>query len=487
MKKIFLFLILVSLLSFQVDAYTWKTKLYDNFMNFELRPVLDKDKEWVSKNLDQIGKNLELINCSNNLNEVSSKLKRYQKELNSFNYFDLKIDFNMFKKKVFLLYQEVNLIKRRCLKTEFIPNNFKEFIFNPDSGNNVNLTGENYFVKITNKGDKEVSPVLLINKRDWSNLNTLMFSVVNSSMNDKEKALAIWEFVKNNRYHQDSPLEYQQRVSVDILNTIGFGNCGTATNLVVDLATIAGLDAREHRLGGHIISEVFFDNKWNILDADGKCVYLNPDGTFASVDDLENNISILNSCDSEVYDYEYLEKAYASPNNNKVYAYKAKDRDKQFKYILRPDETVVFQKYNTGKYFSATNYSEPKFYSNSYFVYKPKNNNKKIEFDYPYPLVGGILSGYSDSKIKIYFLDEKGVPVKIFQGKGEILIDFSKHFRNGYGFPQFTYTLKFSNEIDKLNIYTEVQTASSSLPLLKKGENLVELEGKDLELTFGVS
>jgi len=107
MKKIFLFLILVSLLSFQVDAYTWKTKLYDNFMNFELRPVLDKDKEWVSKNLDQIGKNLELINCSNNLNEVSSKLKRYQKELNSFNYFDLKIDFNMFKKKVFLLYQEV--------------------------------------------------------------------------------------------------------------------------------------------------------------------------------------------------------------------------------------------------------------------------------------------------------------------------------------------------------------------------------------------
>lgn len=128
---------------------------------------------------------------------------------------------------------------------------------------------------------------------DFTNAETILASILDAGMTDKEKALAIYEFVKAWRFHWH--LEHErERVfdPVKLIGVYGFGHCGETAWAMEQLARRAGLEARVWELYGHIVSELYFDGRWHILDADLELTYDHPDGHLASVEELAASPSL---------------------------------------------------------------------------------------------------------------------------------------------------------------------------------------------------
>ncbi len=72
----------------------------------------------------------------------------------------------------------------------------------------------------------------------------------------------LWRFVHENAYH-DVPIN-AQRWWYDYwptLNSLGFGFCGHLAAVYVEVARAAGYDARIWGLYGHVVPEIFADNR----------------------------------------------------------------------------------------------------------------------------------------------------------------------------------------------------------------------------------
>lgn len=482
-------LIIATYLLFTLNYSTLPSRAYDFIMRSELRPVLAQDIEELNSNLELIAEVLDSASpeCGTVL-EFSKKFTELKSKQKGKFMFQL----DRVKKETILLYQNI-LTHQDCKYNPVMIDDLERFKVNGERLL-VNFTSlnKNNLVRIKNNGDKEVQPVLIINGIDNSNLKTIASRLTLGDLTDQEKALRIWNFVKNHKYQANNPTKYVARDSIDLIHSWGYGNCGVATRAIVDLARLSGLQAREHRLGSHIVSEIYYNGAWHVFDADGKVYYKKNDGTFASVEDIESDLSLLSKASSEVYPQEYLEKAYQTKENNVVFNYVAKNINKEVRYILRPSESIIFLDDSNNRYFSGANYQEPEEYSNSYFVYEPKNYEKIISFTYPYPIVAGILTGKSD-QTSIYFSSNLAQWQKIYSGSGEFQIDLTKFFTNGYGTPDNNYHLFFTKHASSLKMVTEVQISSKSLPLLQTGPNIIELidnfdyDNQEIDLEFGFS
>lgn len=104
------------------------------------------------------------------------------------------------------------------------------------------------------------------------------------SESSKEHLERIFEFAKTRHAHS-IPL-YESGSFHDPLlyiNTLGTGFCDDAASLVASLASAAGFKARTLWLSGHVVAEVFFEDKWRVFDADALGL-LHENGEFASHD-----------------------------------------------------------------------------------------------------------------------------------------------------------------------------------------------------------
>lgn len=489
------FIVLLLISFFFLNEANWRSQAYDWFMAFDYRPVISRDKLEIKTNLAQIEQNLLAIeqNCPLALSAERQTLESLKQELNNFSFRNFVYDLNQFQKKVFLFYKQINDLRKECLFPSVKRDSPQEILtFTVTSANynrTIDLSGadssswQNNWVMIENKGETAVQPQVFINNQNFASLENILSVIIKNEMTNKEKALAIWQFVKEHKYSFRNPTAYVPRTSLDLINSWGYGNCGYTARAVIDLATLAGLVAREHRLGGHIVSEIYYDEAWHILDADGGVYYSKTDGTLASVGEVAQNLELLRNFNSTVYTYNYLETAYKSTENNLVFAYQPQSSQK-FAYLLRPNEAVLFSNSNKGDYFSAVNYAEPPEYSNSYFIYQPEEPAKIISFYSPFPLVGGVIEGKSSSSVQIYLSRNKWTWDKIYQGDaGEFKIDFSSWFINGYNTPDQEYYLRFEEErvgeIRDLRVISEVQVAKTALPLLQTGKTN-QFEFRDL-------
>lgn len=472
-KKLALFVILMTVLLWTaMNDYPLLSIVYNAVMRSEYRLVFNKDKQDLRANINLIHENIQTIhkNCTIDITPLEKEMTTKQKEVEELSWKQLIFDINHLKKEIFFLHKNINKIKKKCLGTKeiLVLDHTKTYtITTPLFITNLALDSTELpsFVKIGNNGDNTIKPNFIVNGRDMSSMKSIVQSIATEAMTDKEKALAIWNFVKDSKYHFGNPTTYVERDSIDLINSWGYGNCGFTTRAVIDLARMTGLPAREYRLGVHIVPEVYFNEKWHVLDADGGVYFTNDDGTIASVEDIENDITLLTTANSSVYSYDYFQKSYSTTKNNVIFDYETQDINKKIEYELRPGETVLFMNSNRGDYFSAVDYSEPPEYSNSFFIYEPKNTEKIIYFSYTYPLVGGVISGEANSDIKIYFTAGETWH-KIYDGNaGTFTVDYSSLFKNGYGLPDTMYTLRFTtDEIIHLKIISEVQVAPRSLP-----------------------
>ena len=149
-------------------------------------------------------------------------------------------------------------------------------------------------VTITNQ--HSVPVLVRLTRPGWPDLTsaeTILASILDVGMTDKEKALAIFEFVKAWRRHwYPSYTSEEMHDPVKLVGVYGYGFCDDAAQVTEQLARRAGLHVRVWELDGHVVSEIYFDGGWHIVDADMERTYDHPDGHLAGVEDLAADPSL---------------------------------------------------------------------------------------------------------------------------------------------------------------------------------------------------
>ncbi len=246
----------------------------------------------------------------------------------------------------------------------------------------------NLSVTLKNVGQTDVrSAWLVVNGRDWYSIDTLLASIVEPDMSDREKAFAVYELFKKSFYHYnvaECRVDDEGYLVSDVLDPVKmfnmYENNGCSLH-AINLATMwqrLGLEARVINFKSiHWVSEVFYDDAWHMLDADARVFFPKHDNeTVAGMADWANDRYLLkrahHSGDFAETDVKadldhathYLEKNSGRP-------YRAK-QDHRMDIHLRPDERIVYRWDNIGKFHDNWRHKKyvPKF-ANGRFVYAP--------------------------------------------------------------------------------------------------------------------
>ena len=125
-------------------------------------------------------------------------------------------------------------------------------------------------------------------------------------MTDGEKARALWEFLRRNRFHATTG-DFEVRDPVKMFNVYGFALCGDNAPRPHGPVAAAGLRARRGFPIGHCVVEAWYDGGWHMLDGDESIVFLNRDNrTIAS----EQAVARDHDLSKRAYPSEYLPAFY---------------------------------------------------------------------------------------------------------------------------------------------------------------------------------
>lgn len=152
---------------------------------------------------------------------------------------------------------------------------------------------ENVSVEVENRGDTTLTGFRLVaGQRNWHTVSKMLEGVLTPDMSEEQRARALWQFVRDHRYHWWPVSDFASESSdpVRFFNSYGYGFCGDAADVLGTLLRRAGFPVRLWNPGnppGHIVVEAYFDGAWHMLDADQDGLYLRHDArTIAGVNDL---------------------------------------------------------------------------------------------------------------------------------------------------------------------------------------------------------
>lgn len=139
-------------------------------------------------------------------------------------------------------------------------------------------------IAIENHGTRTLRNVrLFLNGRSYfhTTREILKFAVPPKAT-PKEKAFAIYEFVRRYRYHwwpSESSVNAGAELHnpVKFFNVYGYGFCDDAATNFAMLCRSAGLPARVWFLNGHVVAETDYDGASHVFDPDGEVFYLSSD------------------------------------------------------------------------------------------------------------------------------------------------------------------------------------------------------------------
>jgi len=268
-----------------------------------------------------------------------------------------------------------------------------ELVYDISTGGTLNPLNDELIIE--NCGDVDIiNPRIMINdKWNWYSCESMAAEIIRDSATDEEKAIAIMQFVHNNRYHFQPPGKPRGNdyVSDPVigLNIFGHMYCGMAARITSTLAKMAGLEARIWGLSGHIVSEIFYDGEWHIFDSDAGVFYLKDDNkTIAGMDDLVKEPWLIErtfhpglagwnqahprrtSTGRWSDGIKTVVKFYSTTENNEMNELEPRDLY-EMNLTLRPGEKIVLRWDNIGKFYNKYLYTEPIFYANGKIVYKP--------------------------------------------------------------------------------------------------------------------
>ena len=193
-------------------------------------------------------------------------------------------------------------------------------------------------VTITNQ--REVPVSVRLTRPGWPDLTsaeTILASILREGMSDEAKALAIYSFFRDWRSHWHPPDAEDNHDPVKMVGVYGYGYCDDAARSLDQLARKAGLKARVWELQGHVVSEVFYEGRWHMLDVDLGKTYQHPLGHLASVEEIARNPHWIADPD--------VRGVYASTENN-VVSPSLPSLSHELRLPLHPGDSATFA---TGK------------------------------------------------------------------------------------------------------------------------------------------
>jgi len=212
------------------------------------------------------------------------------------------------------------------------------------------------------------------NHSDFSSLSALLGSPRFAGKTGEELAVAIWEFIVDERegvYHFWPALERATGRTVwdplKILNCFGCAICGQNANLLAVLWKAAGFKSRICGIKGHVVPEVFYEGAWHLLDGDLKAYHRKhppAHGEIASVADCAADPTLVSGQQNPSRPF-YLpdrspEKMAALYDVDPGGGPPFDDRAHTMDFILRPGERLERHCLHDDKWIWFANYTQSK-------------------------------------------------------------------------------------------------------------------------------
>ena len=393
-------------------------------------------------------------------------------------------------------------------------------------------------VRLENIGVTEiVNPWVIVNdKRDWRTAEAIVAEALRSygnpaTMTDRDRARAIYEFVRTHRFHATTG-DFEVRDPVKLFNVYGYALCGDNAPALMDLWRLAGLKVRRGFPNGHCVSEAWYEGAWHLLDADEAMIFLQRDNeTIASDRDVAR-------------DHDLIKRTVEDETDAALYSYDG-PRSGEFpshightmNFRLRPGESLEWRWGNVGKlhYVAEGLYSMKSphlrehwgedawaLLCNGKWIYAPPLRNPAARsgvqaegiawaqvfsepaihpvkasstgslvwtIETPYVIVGGNLRARLGTKaggscvfqVSIDGLSWQEVFRTAGAFQGEVQVDLDKFF-SAPGPARYRYWIRANLHaqsaptdagIDALRVENDLQMAPLSLPSLELGENIV--------------
>lgn len=140
---------------------------------------------------------------------------------------------------------------------------------------------------ISNSANYAVSFTLDINNKFPLTIDKILKEIHQSKLPYPQSA---WYYVKENTFSANPfSSEKWQHTPELFLNSLGGGLCDDRASVLAYIYKAMGDSVRVKGLNGHIVTEIYYNNKWQMFDADNGVYYCDENSVVLSVDELEHN------------------------------------------------------------------------------------------------------------------------------------------------------------------------------------------------------
>lgn len=206
---------------------------------------------------------------------------------------------------------------------------------------------EDLSFQVTNIGESLVKNIWISNIKDpdFTSVDALLLSILKGKKTAKEKAMAIYELIKDYRYHFYPPTEGDEEHDPILwLNVYGYGFCDDAATAATFLWERAGMKSRIWWLSGHVVPEVFYHNDWHLFDPDEEIIFCEKNSSrIASVEYLIKHPDIIDNTWIKKRGTawpNYKEFFITTENNRISYARRGREGYSP-RWTLRPGESFI--------------------------------------------------------------------------------------------------------------------------------------------------
>ncbi len=156
-------------------------------------------------------------------------------------------------------------------------------------------------IQIQNNNNQAVSFHLRINNSFPLEMSDIILSIEDSSkIKNTSLEEEAWKYVSRSTFWSTPySLENWQHNPVLFLNSIGGGYCDDRASVLAFIWKNWFDSVRIVGLNGHVVSEVYSNNKWKMYDTDRMVAYLNAKNEICSVSELEDSSQYISSPSSE--------------------------------------------------------------------------------------------------------------------------------------------------------------------------------------------
>ena len=152
-------------------------------------------------------------------------------------------------------------------------------------------------------------------------LEAKVMEITAEAVTDRDRVLALLRYVRD--LYKQSPIIPKSPLlggTEEQLMATSPRRCEFQSRILTALSQVAGYPSRRvaHFIGGHAVTEIFFEGKWAYLDIRG-IYFLKPDGKFASTWEIWNNPELIENQNDNVKSDRVSEN---EPELSKIYLWK---------------------------------------------------------------------------------------------------------------------------------------------------------------------